>query len=135
MSTHDALPEPRFAAWLERYKAAWETGDPTAAAALFAEDAVYAETPFAAPRRGRDAIRAYWREGAEQAQRDVRFSYKIEAVTGAVGLSHWHCAFTRIGSGERVELDGIFRCAFDAAGLCIRFDEWWHRRSFGQDGN
>lgn len=119
----------RFAAWLERYRAAWENGAPDAATALFAPDAVYAETPFAAPLRGRAAIRAYWREGAEQAQREIRFRYRIEAVAGAVGLCHWHCTFTRTDSGERVELDGIFRCTFDAAGLCTRFDEWWHRRT------
>jgi hypothetical protein len=51
----------------------------------------------------------------------VRFRYTIEAVAGAIGLCHWHRAFTRVGSGERVELEGIFRCA--------RFDEWWHRRT------
>jgi hypothetical protein len=124
-----ALTESGFAAWLERYKAAWEAGDPDAAAALFAAGADYAETPFAEPLRGRDAIRAYWREGAGQAQRDIRFGYTVEAVAGAVGLCRWHCTFTRVGSGERVELDGIFRCTFDAAGLCLRFEEWWHRRT------
>jgi hypothetical protein len=97
-----ALTESGFAAWLERYKAAWEAGDPDAAAALFAADADYAETPFAEPLRGRDAIRAYWREGAGQAQRDIRFGYTVEAVAGAVGLCRWHCTLTRVGSGERV---------------------------------
>jgi uncharacterized protein (TIGR02246 family) len=125
------LAEGSFAAWLERYKTAWEAGDTDRAASLFAPDAVYAETPFAAPLQGREAIRAYWRAGAQQAQRDILFRYRIEAVAGAIGICHWRCTFTRVGNGERVELDGIFRCAIDAAGLCTRFDEWWHRRTLG----
>ena len=129
MNAGGALSAQGFAAWLERYKAAWETGDPDAAAGLFAADAVYVETPFAEPLSGREAIRGYWRAGAGEAQRDIRFGYTVEAVAGAVGLCRWHCTFTRVESGERVEIDGIFRCAFDAAGFCTRFDEWWHRRT------
>lgn len=126
-----ALTARRFATWLDRYKSAWEHGDPDAAAALFAADALYEETPFDEPMRGREAIRAYWRAGAARAQRDIRFRYKVAAVAGAVGLSHWHCDFTRVPSGEAVEIDGIFRCTFDAEGLCSRFQEWWHRRTTG----
>jgi len=125
------LTESTFAAWLDRYKAAWEEGDPGAAAALFSVDAVNVETSFDEPLRGREAIRAYRNEGAALAQRDVRFSYEIAAVVGDVGLSQWHCVFTRVASGETVELDGTFRCTFDDDGLCSRFQEWWHRRTIG----
>jgi len=117
-----------FREWLEVYKAAWEGGDPNKLVTLFAPDAVYEEAPFADPMRGRNAIRRYWEAGAQRAQRGVRFTYEIYMMEGDIGLCHWHCVFERVPSGERVELDGIFRCVFAADGKCRHFQEWWHRR-------
>jgi hypothetical protein len=45
--------------WLHEYRRAWENRDPVQAAALFADDALYFETPFDAPARGRGGIREY----------------------------------------------------------------------------
>jgi len=50
---------------MDQYGVASETSDPAVAAALFAEDAVYQETPFDEPMRGREAIYRYW-SGASQ---------------------------------------------------------------------
>ncbi len=118
-----------FAGWLDAYKAAWEQAATDKVLSLFTPDAVYEETPFDEPMRGHQAIRRYWEEGAEQAQRNVRFSYDIYSVEGDVGMCHWHSTFERVPSGERVELDGVLRCTFAADGKCRRFQEWWHRRT------
>ena len=118
-----------FAEWLDAYKLAWESTDPRKAAALFTPDAVYEETPFDEPMRGLEAIRRYWQAGAQDAQRSIRFTYEIYTVDGDVGLCRWHCDFERVPSGERVELDGIFRCVFAPDGKCRHFQEWWHRRT------
>ena len=127
-----AIDRAGFERWLEAYKAAWQEQDPDAAAALFTEDATYREMPFSEPFRGRAAIRAYWAEVACESQRDIDFDYQVWAVDGDTGVCHWSCRLTRRASGERVELDGAFRCVFssddDEAGLCRVFEEWWHRR-------
>ena len=118
-----------FTRWLDAYKAAWETGGPSQIVPLFTADAIYQETPFEEPMRGREAIRQYWQDGAQEAQRGVAFTYEIYAIDGDIGLCHWHCAFERVPSGERVELDGVFRCVFAADGKCRHFQDWWHRRT------
>ena len=111
--------------WLDRYRRAWETRDPEVAAALFSEDARYYETPFAEPARGRKGVRDYW-ENATRGQSDVAFSHNVVAVSGSRGIARWSATFTRIASGARVALDGIFLLEFDDEGLCRELREWWH---------
>lgn len=115
-----------FASWLDNYGRAWETGDADAAAALFAPDATYHETPFNAPMVGREAIHAYWFDGASTTQSDIAFTYEILAVESDRGIAHWTARFVRVPSGNRVRLDGVLAARFDGD-LCIEFREWWHR--------
>ncbi|MCI0402544.1 MAG: nuclear transport factor 2 family protein [Acidobacteria bacterium] len=112
-----------FEAWLQAYGRAWESRDPDAAAALFAEDATYHETPFGEPLRGRAKIREYW----TGAQEEVRFGYELLAVTSNTGIAHWRPSFRMIGSGKRVQLDGIMVITLDGTGRCLMFREWWHK--------
>jgi len=121
----DPLDESIFAAWLDRYKAAWEQRDPAAAAALFTEQATYRETPYDAPFEGQGAIRNYWTK-AVAGQRDVRFSYDILACCGDRGLCHWHATFAAEPAGDTIDLDGIFHCRFAGDGRVATFEEWWH---------
>ncbi len=123
------MREQAYAAWLERYKLAWEKGDPEEAAALFALDASTRRHPSAsrcaaATRYGsigataRNVSNAIFAFGARSRPWPARWAF-----------AHWRCTFTRAGSGERVELDDMFRCTFEPGGLCARFQEWWHRRT------
>jgi uncharacterized protein (TIGR02246 family) len=121
------MNEENFAQWLDAYGRAWQEGDSAAIAELFAPEAAYHETPFDPPMIGREAIVAYWREGAELTQRDVTFRYTVLAVTGDLGLNHWIAEFTRVPSGVKVRLDGVMAVRFDADGRCVEFREWWHR--------
>ncbi len=114
-----------FTAWMEAYKTAWEDRDPGRAAALFTSDGIYHEMPFDAPVEGEDSIAVYWTK-AVSGQTDIRFTYEILACNGAEGIAHWHCAFTGVPGGEKIDLDGIFRCRFRDAGLVEHFREWWH---------
>ncbi|MGZ8997595.1 MAG: nuclear transport factor 2 family protein [Allosphingosinicella sp.] len=122
--THE-IDEPGFAAWLDGYKAAWESRDPSAAAELFTADASYREMPFDEPIVGREAIAAYW-ANAVAGQQDVRFTYNILSCAGGEAICHWHCTFTGAPGGAAVELDGIFRCRFADSAHVDRFEEWWH---------
>lgn len=120
------MDQPKLAAWLEKYGRAWEACDPEAAAALFSPDAEYYETPFQAPARGPEGVRDYW-ANATRNQSDVSFAYDIVSVTGARGIARWSANLTRVSTGVRVALDGIFLLEFSGEGLCRELREWWHR--------
>ncbi len=124
----------RFNAWLEEYGRAWVTGDAGSVPRLFSENARYEETPFDEPMVGLGAISRYWEEGAGRSQKDVRVSFEIASVEGAMGLAHWSASFARVPSGNRVELDGMLQAEFAGDGKCVRFREWWHRRESGPSG-
>lgn len=122
------LAREAFEAWMQAYGRAWQAGDPDAVTALFTADAAYHETPFDEPMVGREAIHRYWSEGADQAQRNVRFDFVVLAIAGDTGVARWWASFERVPSGAQVELDGVLAAEFDGSERCRRFREWWHRR-------
>jgi hypothetical protein len=117
-----------FVEWLDRYGTAWTSGDPDAVCQLFATEGAYYETPFEPPMVGSEAIRQYWTDGAQNAQRGVKFAATPIAIDGQTGFAQWRATFYRMGSDVFVELDGILAARFDAARRCVEFREWWHRR-------
>ncbi len=119
------MNETEVKSWLERYRQAWQTRDPEAAAALFSEDARYYETPFVAPVKGRDPIRKYW-ANATHNQSGISFSYEILSLSGHRAIARWWAAFTRVSSGMRATLEGMFLLEFNEQGLCRELREWWH---------
>lgn len=120
------MDETELDAWLRRYGEAWEARDPDAAAVLFSEDAEYYETPFVAPARGPDGVRYYW-ANATGNQSDVAFSYEMICVSGDRGMASWSATFTRVSTGVKERLDGVFLLQFDGDGLCRELREWWHK--------
>lgn len=123
-----ALTPTALAAWLDRYKEAWEQRDPERAAALFTENAAYHEMPFDPPKAGRTGIREYW-AGVTADQRDVVFESSVIAVNGPTGVARWSARFKLASNGARVELDGVFVLTFEREGLCSELEEWWHVRT------
>lgn len=113
--------------WLSQYGRAWTLREPDTAAQLFSSDAMYYETPFGPPARGRSEIKEYW-SAAIRNQADISFSWEIVSLTGAVGVARWQAAFKRKSSNTQVQLDGVFVLEFDDAGLCRSLREWWHRK-------
>lgn len=120
------MDKQTFTNWLDRYERAWETGDSAAAADLFTDDALYYETPFDEPFAGRAAIRDYWAD-VPRLQTDISFKYEILSIQEQVGIARWWADFQRIGSGNRVKLDGIMIVTLAANGRCRLFQEWWHK--------
>jgi hypothetical protein len=113
--------------WLRAYGSAWEARNAVAASHLFSEEALYFETPYAEPFRGREGIRGYWSKVTED-QRAVDFDSEALGFTGALGVATWSARFTLASSGAAVELNGVFLLEFDDDGLCSRLREWWHAR-------
>jgi len=130
-----ALTAERFEHWLRTYGRAWETGDVHLVGRLFSDNARYFEVPFDEPMIGRNAIEKYWKEGAADAQTDVRFRFEIVSVVDSTGLALWQASFVRVPSGIAVDLDGFLLAEFDAAGTCSLFREWWHRQETPGDGD
>jgi nuclear transport factor 2 (NTF2) superfamily protein len=120
------MNDQELRAWLDAYGKAWESNDPDAAMQLFTEDARYYETPFDEPSHGREGVRSYW-AGATGSQSDISFTYEIIATLPHRGIARWSAEFTRVTSGKRVKLDGVFVLDFDSDGLCRVLREWWHR--------
>lgn len=122
--------------WLDAYGEAWRNGDPDAVVALFSSNASYFETPFGAPMVGHSAIRNYWREGAQDSQRDVQFSAQVWSCIDNIAVVGWRASFIRVPSGNRVSLDGVFHLQFDTGDeqlLCTSLREWWHRNEQAND--
>lgn len=118
--------------WLQRYGQAWRERSPDLAAALFAEDCRYFETPFGEPASGRQGVRDYW-QAVPDGQTDIDFESRVVAVLAQTVVAHWTASFTRITSGTRVDLDGVFTLEFNDDGLCSVLREWWHRRESAPD--
>ncbi len=102
--------------------------DPDMAAGLCAENVLYYEDPFAEPLEGRTAVREIWEE-VPKTQKDIRFTFDIMAVHGQMGIAHWSASYTKISSGKRVPLDGVFVVTLDEKGLCSEFRMWWNSKS------
>jgi hypothetical protein len=113
--------------WLSAYGAAWETRNPEAASELFSEDALYFETPYAEPFRGREGVKGYWAKVTDD-QREVDFAGEALGFLGATGVAKWSARFKLASNGAAVELNGVFLLEFDQNGSCIRLQEWWHAR-------
>ena len=125
--TGAALTEAALAAWLDAYGSAWESRDPDAAAALFTADALYRETPYAEPFRGRAEIRDYW-EGVTADQADIVFEFTPIAVSGQTGVAEWSATFRSVSADVPVELAGVFVLGFAGNGEVRSLREWWHAR-------
>lgn len=120
----EPIDERALTDWLRRYEQAWESRDAQAASSIFTEDALYYETPYAEPFRGRQGIADYW-SGVTADQRDVDFTSEVIAVKDDVGIAHWNAKLTAASTGQRVELDGIFVLRFGEDGLVSELKEWW----------
>jgi ketosteroid isomerase-like protein len=114
-------------AWLSAYGAAWQRKAPDAAAAIFADDARYYETPYAEPFRGPAGVRDYW-SNVTADQRDIEFAADLIGVIGPTAVARWSAKFVLISNGANVELNGIFLLKFDADKRCSELREWWHAR-------
>ncbi len=120
----ETLTPAAVAAWLGRYKEAWEQRDAERAAALFTENAAYHEMPFDPPKAGRAGIRDYWATVTAD-QRNISFMSQVVAIDGATAVARWSASFTLAGNGTRVALDGVFILTFERA-FVSELREWWH---------
>lgn len=108
--------------WLERYRSAWESADPDAAAALFTEDAVYRSSPFREPHVGQDGIREYWAR-ATGSQSDVTVKIGLPITEENRTAVEWWT--TMRDETTEITLPGILFLRFAPDGRCEELREAW----------
>jgi len=106
--------------WAERYRVAWEAGDPEAAAALYSTDCVFRSAPFRDPEPPLSYTRRVFPEARAE---DVRFGEPIEEGERAA-VEWW--ATLALADGEEQVLAGCSVLRFDDEGLVVEARDYWH---------
>ncbi len=113
--------------WLKNLKDAWETKNPQAAIDLCSENVQWYETPFGEPLRTKKEIFDEW-QTVPTDQKNIVVSYEIIIIADTFGIAHWSATFTRIPSGEKAHLDGIYKVSLDDKNLCTEFHQWYNTK-------
>ncbi len=112
--------------WLERYIAAWASGDRAEIGDLFAEDARYRYHAYDDPVVGRSAIVEAWLEEPDEPG-SFEASYECYAVDGDRAAAVGWSAYPHEGR----TYDNVFLLRFDGEGRCTDFTEWFDKRPGG----
>lgn len=110
----------------------WAKGDVPLLMSVFTDDAVFIETPFSAPRTGREAILQYWRDVPVH-QAEVAFSSGEIFGVGPWFSAEYKVAFRRRRTGEWVEARGAMFCE-TSGGKISELRMYWHRWAGGREG-
>ncbi len=116
----------KFNNWLNKLKVAWETKNPNAAIDLCAEKFIWHETPFSKPLETKEQLLEEWKSVLNQ--ENISVSYEILSIHENLGIAHWTAKFTRIPSGNKANLDGIFKVSLDENGKCTEFHQWYNSK-------
>ena len=92
---------------------------------VFADDAVFIETPFSSPLRGRDAVLSYWKD-VPYHQTEIAFSSGEIYAAGPWFSTEFRLVFRRRRTGEWIEARGALFCE-TAADLITEMRMYWHR--------
>jgi ketosteroid isomerase-like protein len=117
--------------WIDAYRRAWTTDEPSEIAALFTEDATYSPYPW--PREtnrweGRDAIVEKW-IGRGDSKIGWRFEHEILAVEGDTAVIEGWTSYDRGEGGPWAEAyANIWAIGFAPDGRARTFREWWVQR-------
>lgn len=98
---------------------------------VFAEDAVFLETPFSSPLRGRDAVLTYWKD-VPYHQTEITFRSGEIYAAGPWFSTEFRLVFRRRRTGEWIDARGAIFCE-TAAELITEMRMYWHRAAGGQD--
>lgn len=111
------------AAWVDLYRAAWESNRPDDIRAVFTEDAVYRGSPRAEPWVGHPAIVAGWLD-AQDAPGTTTFEWHPVALEGDTAVIQ--CVSGYPDAGRTYDNLWVIRLAAD--GRATEFTDWWITR-------
>lgn len=116
---------------VDAFGAGWAKGNTDGLVGIFAEEAVFIETPFSEPIRGRSAIRDYWKEMPYH-QSEVTFTSGEIYVAGPWFSTEFRCLYRRRRTGEWVDARGAIFCETDGT-LITEMRMYWHRWNGGRE--
>lgn len=112
-------------AWVEAYRRAWESNDPSDIRALFTEDAIYRARPAFAPWVGHEAIVAGWLEH-QDAPGSTTFEAAVLAVDGETAVIR---CVTGYPEGPKIgTYDNLWVLRLAGDGRAAEFTDWWIER-------
>jgi len=111
---------------VDAFAAGWSKADVKRILEVFSEQAVFIETPFADPRTGWDAIRAYWID-IPYNQSEITVTTGEIFVAGPWFSTEFRAVFRRRRTGEWIEARGALFCESDGAKI-TEMRMYWHRR-------
>lgn len=103
----------------------WERTHPETIVSVFADGAVFHESPFGEPIRGLDAIRQYWMDTPYH-QADVAFTSGEIYVAGPWFSTEIKVTYRRRRTGELVDTRGALFCETDGERI-TEMRMYWHR--------
>lgn len=109
----------------------WEKLRVDIIATVYADDAVFVETPFTTPIRGIEAIRQYWAD-VPYHQSEVTFSTGEIYVAGPWFSTEFKCVYRRRRTGELVDARGAIFCESNGAKI-TEMRMYWHRWTAGRE--
>lgn len=116
---------------VDAFGQAWERANALSLVALFAETAVFVESPFGSARTGTDAIRDYWQDLSYH-QSEIRFRSGEIFTVGPWFATEFTVRFRRRRTGESVEARGAMFCEAEG-GQFTEMRLYWHRRVGGRE--
>jgi ketosteroid isomerase-like protein len=103
----------------------WERTHPETILSVFADDAVFHESPVGEPLIGKDALRQYWADTPYH-QADVKFSSGEIFVVGPWFSTEIKVTYRRRRTGELVDTRGALFCETNGERI-TEMRMYWHR--------
>jgi ketosteroid isomerase-like protein len=116
---------------IDAFGGGWAKANIEQLMSVFADDAVYIETPFSEPLRGAAAIRRFWVEVPLQ-QSEITFASGEIFAAGPWFSTEFKCVFRRRRTGEWVDARGAIFCE-SVGGKISEMRMYWHRWNGGRE--
>jgi hypothetical protein len=117
----------KVTAWVDAYRAAWESNDPEQIAALFTETAEYRTEPYSEPWVGHKSIVDRWLDAADEPG-ETTFEWSLVVETPDLGVIQ---AQTEYRDGPKY--NNLWVIGFADDGRATHFTEWWMERTTPTD--
>jgi len=116
---------------IDTFGKGWSKGNLDLLMSVYADDAVFVETPFSEPLRGVDAVRRYWAD-VPYHQSEVSFSSGEIYSAGPWFSTEFKCVFRRRRTGEWVDARGAIFCELQGDHIG-EMRMYWHRWNGGRE--
>lgn len=115
-----------FVGWLDKLREAWESKNPELASEICEENLLWYEAPFDDPLRTKAEVLKEWQSVLDH--KDIHLEYEVLNINEDFGIAKFSAKFTRISSGEKVDMRGIFQVFLNENEKCVEFHQWYNSK-------